>query len=431
MQFFREAPLLTGHGSATLPMEEAEVQALPAQALALQPLDGKRVLVLLPDGTRSAPVPLFFRLLNELLGPRVARLDFLIALGTHPPMSEEAIARLVGLSAAQRRALYPHVEIFNHRWDDPAALVTVGVITRDESQRLTDGLLCEEVPVTLNRLVLDYDQIIICGPVFPHEVAGFSGGAKYLFPGIAGPDIINFTHWLGALATSLQTIGIKQTPTRRVIHRAAEFVDKPILCLALVMQGHTLHGLYVGAHAEAWNAAADLSAQINIIRLPRPMERVLAMPPAMYDDLWTAAKAMYKTEPVVADGGEVIIFAPHLAEISFAHGRLIDEVGYHVRDYFLKQPGRFDHIPGGILAHSTHVKGAGSYDAASGIERPRIRVTLASAIPEEDCRRVNLGFADFRTIDPAAWVGREADGILLVPRAGEVLYRLGAPHVAA
>jgi lactate racemase len=147
------------------------------------------------------------------------------------------------------------------------------------------------------------------------------------------------------------------------------------------------------------------------------------MPSEIYDDLWTAAKAMYKTEPVVADGGEVIIYAPQVTEISYAHGRLVDEVGYHVRDYFVKQWDRFEHIPGGILAHSTHVKGTGTYDSAIGVETPRIRVTLATAIPEGCCRHVNLRYADYRTIDPREWAGREAEGVLLVPHAGKVLYR--------
>jgi nickel-dependent lactate racemase len=273
-------------------------------------------------------------------------------------------------------------------------------------------------------MIFAYDQLVICGPVFPHEVAGFSGGAKYLFPGIAGAEIIHFTHWLGALVTSMATIGVKDTPTRRVIHRAAQFVDRPILCLALVMKGRTLHGLYTGSHEEAWNAAASLSARLNIVTLERPVQRVLALPSPMYDDLWTAAKAMYKTEPVIADGGEVIIYAPHLTEVSFTHGHLIDEVGYHVRDYFVKQPERFRHIPGGILAHSTHVRGAGAYDAETGREHPRIQVTLATAIPEERCRRINLGYLDYRTIHPQARAGREAEDILLVEHAGEVLYRL-------
>ena len=394
-----------------------------AQALDPLPLDGKRILAIIPDSTRTAPLPMMFRLLYERLGRRAARLDYLIALGTHPPMPEEAIERLVGVSAAERADKYPNVTVFNHRWDLPDTLHTIGVISRREMAEITGGLLEEEAAVSLNRLILDYDQLLICGPVFPHEVVGFSGGAKYLFPGIAGPEIINASHWLGALVTSMRTIGVAHTPVRRVIHRAAEFVPRPITCLAMVLRGQALHGIYIGPHAEAWEAAAGLSAQLNVIAVPRPFRRVLSMPSEMYDDLWTAAKAMYKTEPAIADGGEVIIYAPHITEISYSHGTLIDQVGYHVRDYFVKQPERFRNVPGSIKAHSTHVKGAGGYDAATGIETPRIQVTLATAIPEERCRRVNLGYADYRKIDPEEWKGREDEGILLVPHAGEMLYR--------
>lgn len=415
--------MVIGHGSTTETVSAEQVQALLAQALDPLPLDGRRVLVIIPDGTRSAPIPMMFRLLYEQLGERVERLDYLVALGTHPPMPEEALAHLVGATAAEREAHYPKVALYNHRWDLPEALETIGVIARGEATQLTDGLLSAEVPVTLNRMIFDYDHIFICGPVFPHEVAGFSGGAKYLFPGIAGADIINFTHWLGALVTSMHTIGVKNTPVRRVIHRAAEFVDRPLLLLAMVVKGETLHGLYVGPHQETWGAAADLSAQLNIITTPRPYKRVLSMPSLIYDDLWTAAKAMYKTEPAIADGGEVIIYAPQITEVSYTHGKLIDAVGYHVRDYFVKQWDRFKDIPGGILAHSTHVKGMGTYDAATGIETPRIQVTLATGIPEERCRRINLGYADYRDINPDDWANREAEGILLVPHAGEMLYR--------
>jgi nickel-dependent lactate racemase len=415
--------MVIGQGLTTETLSADRVQELLARALEPLPVDGKRVLVIIPDGTRTAPIPLLFRLLYEQIGRRVARLDYLIALGTHPPMSEAAIEQLVGVSVAERAERYPNVTVFNHRWDQPEALQTIGMIAREEAARLTGGLLSAEVPVVLNRLIFEYDQLIICGPVFPHEVAGFSGGAKYLFPGIAGAEIINFTHWLGALVTSMYTIGVKETPVRRVIQRAAEFVQRPMLCLALVLKGSALHGIYIGPLEEAWSAAADLSAQLNILSLPQAFRRVLSMPALIYDDLWTAAKAMYKTEPIVADGGEVIIYAPHITEISYTHGKLIDEVGYHVRDYFVGQWERFKHIPGGILAHSTHVKGQGTFDTASRIETPRIQVTLATSIPEERCRRVNLGYADYRAIDPQAWAGREAEGVLLVPHAGEMLYR--------
>src|SRR6266705_4017051 len=306
-----------------------------------------------------------------------------------------SIEHLVGVSASTRAERYPNVRIFNHDWHNPQALQTIGTISRSQARELTGGLLTDDVPVTLNRLIFDYDLLLICGPVFPHEVAGFSGGAKYLFPGIAGPDIINFTHWLGALVTSLRTIGIKDTPVRRVITQAAGFVPRPLLCLAMVMQGQDLHGLYIGDHLEAWSQAADLSAQLDITYVDHPFHRVLSAPAAMYDDLWTAAKAMYKTEPAIADGGEVIIYAPHITEVSYTHGKLIDQVGYHVLDYFLKQWKRFKDVPGSILAHSTHVKGAGTYDAATGVETSRIQVTLATGIPEERCRRVNLGYMDY------------------------------------
>jgi len=412
-----------GKGSTTETLTVEDVQQLIMQACDPLLLDGKRVLVIIPDGTRTAPIPLIFRLLYEQVGRRVARLDYLIALGTHQLMTGEAMDRLVGVTAREREEHYPSVQIFNHYWAQPEMLKTIGVISHQEAERLTDGLLVDEVSITLNRLIFDYDQLIICGPVLPHEVAGFSGGTKYLFPGIAGPEIINFTHWLGALVTSMRTIGIKDTPVRRIIDRAAQFVDRPILCLALVLKGEDLHGLYIGQCAEAWSQAADLSARLNIITVQQPFKRVLSMPSTIYDDLWTAAKAMYKTEPAIADGGEVIIYAPHLTEISYTYGKLIDQVGYHVRDYFLKQWERFKDVPGSILAHSTHVKGTGEYDAATGVETPRIQVTLATGIPEERCRLVNLGYADYKKIDPQAWKGREQEGILLVPHAGEMLYR--------
>lgn len=418
--------MVIGQGSIVEALSEDVVAALIGRALSTLALDGRKVLVIIPDGTRTAPIPMLFRLLHAQIGRHVDRLDYLIALGTHPPLTEPAIDQLVGVSAVERASRYPNVSILNHRWDQAETLTRLGTLCSAETAQLTDGRLAADVPVTLNRLILDYDQILICGPVFPHEVAGYSGGAKYLFPGIAGPDIIHFTHWLGALVTSLDTIGVKETPVRRIIERAAEFVPKPILCLALALKGPTLHGLFIGPHQAAWSAAADLSAQLNVVYTSRQFASVLSMPAPIYDDLWTAAKAMYKTEPIIADGGEVIVYALHIHEVSITHGALIDAVGYHVRDYFVKQWDRFKHIPGGILAHSTHVKGQGGYDVATGIETPRIRVTLATGIPEARCKQINLGYLDPRTIDPAAWAGREAEGRLRVEHAGEVLYRLGS-----
>lgn len=415
-------PLGLGHEER--PLTENEAREFINSAFDAAPVDGKRVLVIIPDGTRTAPIGLLYRLLYETIGSRAAQLHYLIALGTHQPMSDAAITKMIGLDEQERARQTPNSRVFNHAWDDPAALTLAGVITPTEMRELTGGLVERETPVQINKKAFEYDHLLIIGPVFPHEVAGFSGGAKYLFPGISGADIIDTSHWLGALSTSYATIGVKDTPVRRVLHHAAGFVTsrKPVTCLKLAMKGPELHGLYTGSHLSAWAAAADLSAELNINWQERPYRSVLSMPSRKYDDLWTAAKAMYKTEPVVADGGEIIIYAPHLTEISVTHGHLIEQVGYHVRDWFLADWDRFKDIPWTTLAHSTHVKGAGKM--IDGIEKPRINVTLATGIPEEVCRRVNLGWRDPASINPEDWRDREDEGLLLVENAGENLYRL-------
>ncbi len=416
---------VVGMGSPTGTLGADDVRRLVEQAFARVPIDGQRVLAIIPDGTRTMPMPLMFGVLADVLGPRVAALDYLVALGTHQPMSDAELGALVGRPVAGGRA--GRHAVMNHRWDRPETFTTLGVIPAREIADLTGGRLARDVPVALNRLVLEYDHLLVCGPVFPHEVVGFSGGTKYFFPGIGGPEIINFTHWLGALITSFEVIGSGYTPVRAVIDRAAALIDRPVTCAALVVTHDGVAGLYIGPPREAWSAAAALSARTHIVYVDRPFDRVLSVMPPMYADLWTAAKGMYKMEPAVADGGEVVIYAPHVEEVSYTHGRQIDEIGYHCRDYFLAEWDRFGRYPGGVLAHSTHLKGLGTYDAVSGTERSRIAVTLATRIPPERCRRINLGYLDPAAIDIDAWKGREHEGILVVPRAGEMLYRL-RPH---
>ena len=401
-----------------------ETRGIVREGLASLALDGKRVLFIVPDGTRTMPMPEFFRLFRDELDTKVAALDFLVALGTHRVMSDDELSRLVGDEVRDGMAGRSHV--FNHEWADPATFAVLGEIAAEEIGTLTEGRLAQSVPVSLNRRIFDYDQIVICGPVFPHEVVGFSGGNKYFFPGIAGAEIINFTHWLGALITNYEVIGAGYTPVRAVIDRAAAMVTVPTACFALVVTPVGLAGLYFGSAREAWEHASALSAKRHIVWLDQPMRQVLSVMPPMYADVWTAGKGMYKIEPIVEDGGEVIVYAPHITEVSYTHGALIEEIGYHCRDYFVAQPERFAKYPGGVLAHSTHVKGLGSYDARTGVETPRVTVTLATAIGAERCRRINLGYRDPATIDIAAMSGREREGILVVPRAGEMLYRLRA-----
>ncbi|MFZ0428185.1 MAG: lactate racemase domain-containing protein [Acidobacteriota bacterium] len=420
-----------GRNDSGLLTEDAIGKVLE-RGLAARDLAGRRTLVIIPDRTRSVPLPMLFRLLCEQLLGRVKKLDFLVALGTHPPLTPDELNGLVGISPAERDGRYAEVGLLNHLWNDPSTFTTLGSISRAEIEEIAGSLLAElphdagllrDVPVTVNRAVHDYDHLLICGPTFPHEVVGFSGGNKYFFPGISGPEVINYTHWLGAVVSSFKIIGTRETPVRRVIDRAAAFIDRPKTCISLVVEGQGLAGIYVGSPEDAFRAAAEQSARLHIRWLDHPVRRVLSIMPRMYDDIWTAAKGMYKLEPVVETGGEVVIFAPHIEEISYAHGKLLDQIGYHVCDYFLKQWDRFRDFPGGVLAHSTHLRGLGRFDAKTGIETARIQVTLATRIPPERCRLVGLGYRHPDTVDVENWE-KGGEGYLRVPKAGELLFRL-------
>jgi lactate racemase len=364
---------MPGYPDRTL--SDDDVAAMTREALAQQDFAGKRVLVIVPDGTRTAPIPLMFRLFCEELRGRVAALDFLIALGTHRPMSQAQIDKLVGVSGDEW-AQFADINIYNHHWEDPATFVTLGRISEDEIFEMSNGMLRKSVD--------------------------------------------------GALITSYATIGTKGiTPMRAIINKATSMLQTPRLCFAMVVAVNSakLHGLYIGSPETAWAEAVELSAQVHIKYVDRPFQRVLSIMPEQYDDIWTAAKGMYKLEPVIADGGEVIIYAPHITEFSYTHGKVLAEVGYHVRDYFVKQWDRFENYPTGVLAHSTHLRGIGDYDSGTG-ERPRIRVTLATGISAERCAAHNLGYLDPKAINPEDFANRESEGILLVRKAGEMLYRL-------
>jgi nickel-dependent lactate racemase len=414
--------MVIGHGTPGGRLSESEVRKVFAEAVASGTFTGKRVLAVFPDHTRSGPVPVFFRAFCDVIGAVARRLNFLIALGTHQPMSPGQLEEHLGVTAAERRGKYARFAVLNHAFDDPRQNIPVGTLARAAIEEITAGLMSEDVMVSINKLALEYDLLAICGPVFPHEVVGFSGGNKYLFPGIAAAEIINFFHWLGALITNPKIIGNKWTAVRRVVETCAEMVPTPKVAFCYVVDHGDIAGLYAGEVKDAWSAAADLSNSLHICYMDRPFTTVLSCAPRLYDDLWTGGKCMYKLEPVVADGGTLIIYAPHITEVSYTHGRVLDEIGYHTRDYFAKQMDEFTDVPRGVMAHSTHVKGIGTYE--NRMERPRINVVLATGIPEERCRRINLGYLNHETVRLDDYKNKESEGILYVAKAGEMLYKL-------
>ena len=401
-------------------LADPEIRDFVLRSLAGADLDGRSVCIVIPDGTRSCPLPLLLDAVHDALHGRAGRVTVLVALGTHAPMDDAALRAHLGGDPAVR---YPGFAVRNHEWWEPSAFAALGTIGADRVAELSQGRLRQAVPVAVNRAVVEHDVALVIGPVFPHEVVGFSGGNKYFFPGVAAQEIIDFSHWLGALITSADIIGTRgTTPVRALIDEAAALIPARRLALCLVVRSGTgeLHAASFGAPEAAWAACADVSAQTHVRYLDAPVRRVLSIIPTKYDDMWTGAKGFYKVEPVVADGGQVVLYAPHITRLAAMHPA-IEEIGYHCRDYFLKQWDRFSHHHWGDLAHSTHLRGAGTWDPVHG-ERGRVTVTLATGIDERVVRAANLDWLDPAGVDVDAYAADPAT--LVVPQAGEVLFRL-------
>jgi lactate racemase len=417
--------MIQGKGSPDETLTDRDICDVIDAATNELPLDGARVLLIIPDSTRTCPIGWMLKQINAAWRDKVARLDVLIALGTHSPMEPNEIYEFCNIDQTEHERTFSKTDFFNHEWKNPGSLKLLGRISGDKMAQLSQGRMREEIDVTINHRILDYNQLVVVGPTFPHETVGMSGGNKYFFPGIAGSEIIDAFHWLGALITNREVIGRHYTPVRAVIDYCASMIRVPRHCFSLVVRDKDLYGLYFGTPEEAYDRAATLSAEVNVREVSSSFHTVVSVCPTMYPDLWTAGKCMYKLEPVVAPGGTLIIYGPHIKEVSKSHGDLIEEVGYHVLPYFTYRFEEFRHrYPLKILAHSTNVKGSGLY--ANGVETPDINVVLATDIPPEVCARINLGYLNPNSIHPDDYRRREAEGILVVKKAGEVLYKLAA-----
>lgn len=410
-----------------------ELDEMLARKLAEVDLAGKKVTLVIPDGTRSCPLPLLLQTLHRHLIDVVGELTAVIALGTHSYMEPDEIARMVGAAGAdlgpeeQIKATYPGMAIVNHEWADPDMLVQVGTIPASRIAELSGGRLEMDAPIVINRRIVESDYAIVVGPVFPHEVVGISGGNKYFIPGVASQEFIDMTHWVGALITSYEIIGTTGiTPVRAMINEGAALIPATRLALCLVVESGSgeIEAAAFGTAEDAWAASAAIAAETHVEYVPEPFQRVISCMPTRYEDIWTAAKGFYKLEPAVADGGEVVIYAPHVTEVSETHHEIY-EIGYHCRDYFVKQWDDFKDVHWGVLAHSTHLRGQGTYDAGTGVEKLRVRVTLATQIPREVCESINLGYLDPDTVDLEALATEP--GTVVIPNAGEILYRVRTP----
>ena len=295
---------------------------------------------------------------------------------------------------------------------------------------LSGGRLHDPIDVRLNRLVVESDVTLLVGPVLPHEVIGFSGGNKYLFPGLSGQEMIDVTHWLGALITSSEIIGTRGhhagAGTGGGGGRAgARRAPRPVRRRGPRQRRPGVAVLRGARAAPGPPRPTSRPRRTSIISTAR-CGGCSRWSPTRYPDLWTGAKGFYKVEPVVADGGEVVLYAPHITEIAAMHPRLM-EIGYHCRDFFLAQWDRYRDVPLGELAHSTHLFGAGTYDPVRRVSANGSGSPWPPASPRTSCG--GRTSATSRPTPSSPRAGLADPDALVVPDAGEVLYRLRyRPH---
>jgi len=417
-------PALIGDFAEHGMLSPADVKRIIAESLGAADVSGKKVLVVIPDATRSAPVGLMFRAIYERVGEATAALDVLIALDAHSPMNNESNLHRLELTAIERAGKYGRMRIFNHRHTDSDMFRKIGVIPQDVICGLSNGHIKSCLDVAVSKLLYNYDLLIILSPVFPHKSAGFTGGNKVLCPGVSDLQMNDTCRILGSVLANRSVIGEKMTSVRKLIDQAASFIAIPKLAFCMVVADYELAGLFVGDPEEAWTKAAELSAKLHILYKPNAFNTVLSCAQPSFTDLWSCAAGIVRVAPVVADGGELILYGPQINSFSMIHSEAIKRIGYHCADYFRNQWDKFQSEPWTVLAHLAGVCAGGCYK--DDVEGPRINVTLATQIPEDVCKSINLGYRDPASIHLDDFRNREDDGVLMLPYIGEKSYCVGA-----
>jgi len=384
----------------------------------------KKVLLIHPDYTRTdftdKLIPFIYK---ELKDKGMNQIDSLNAGGTHREMAEIEIREKLGLSS---KINFNH--FYNHEYNDPQKLITVGEIPASFVAEKTQGDLSQSIPVVVNKLITeDYDLIIALSGTLPHESAGYAGGLKVFFPGISGPEVIDLLHWAAVLIGIPRIIGTMDNPAREVINQGSSYIfhqiKVPTISFNMLFEEkeHQVipKGLYIGigfdGFIEAYKQASMASSQLHVIYLNDPLKVAIQVIDKNYDEIWTAGKGSYKLQSpgVMAPGGEIIIYAPH---IKCFHSR-----GYHCKDYVKKYLELNPEFSKNIAAHVINVRGTGRYDINAEKEEFDFNVTLATGISKDICESVGLGYRNPDSIHQKDFIG---PGKLWIDNGGKYLYKI-------
>jgi len=350
----------------------------------------KNILLLPPDNTRKpSGAGLITNILYHQLKNK-ANITIMPALGTHDPMTEEKIIDMFG----EDIPLDVYVE---HKWRKDTTCI--GTIPLDFVEQISDGLFNESIEVNVNKRLISgkYDRIISIGQVVPHEVVGMANYSKNIFVGCGGEDMINKSHFLGAIYGLERLIGRDHSPVRKLYDYAQnEFLnDIPLDYILTVNSSHinpktgltNLAGLFIGRDRDIFEEAVALSQRRNITILDKPIKKVIVyLNSEEFKSTWVGCKGIYRTRLAVEDGGEIIIIAPGLSQIGEDKDfdSLMRKYGYIGRDRILGFVEENEDLQENlaVAAHLIH-----------GSSNGRFSVSFASdKISREEIENVNFNY---------------------------------------
>lgn len=388
---FRERTrLLSSRGGRDLVISDDELRRLVAETIGATGVGSGRMLLLPPDHTRLNSMA---GRITEIIWEEFSRnwhIDIMPALGTHSPMGERELELMFGKRIPK--------SLFRvHDWRNDVR--DLGVASSEMLQELSAGRLDYEVKIQINKLLFeDYDLIISIGQVVPHEVVGMANYTKNLMVGVGGSDMINKSHFLGAVTGLENIMGRADTPVRRLFNYGADnfLGDLPIIHMLTVMEKNLrenrmeMRGFFSGSGEEVFNRASALSVDCNLLLLDEPLKKVVVyLDPEEFKSTWLGNKSVYRTRMAIADDGELIILAPGLRE--FGEDREIDRL---IRHYGYKgTPATLEAVKQnrelrdnlGAAAHLIHGSSEGRFT---------ITYCPGPALSEEEIRSVGFNYGD-------------------------------------
>jgi nickel-dependent lactate racemase len=334
---------------------------------------GDRVIIVSDDNTRLTPsdriIPPLLDRLNDA-GIPDEQISCIMALGTHRYMTDQEMIDKVGDQVFRR------IRVFNHEWQNPAALVDLGTSDQGTSLRV-------------NRAVVEADIVIGIGAVVPHHIPGFSGSSKIIQPGVSGASTTAETHMLSCSGGGDSFLGIADNPVRRDMDDMADRVGmRTIFNVVMDSQGGVV-GVFYGEMRNAFNAAIELARDIYGVPFRETPDIVVANSYPCDLDFWQSHKSLYPAQLMVRPGGTIIVCTPAPEGVSPVHTELLDFTAWSSQK--IQTAYRDGRLRNGVAA---------ALATAWAMAREKASVIMYSpGIPPAD--KIRLGHTHAESIDDA------------------------------